>query len=130
MRVTVKVIAPPSVADAEEIANTGAASSLVIVPVAVLAVERTVPVGLLNVTLKVSFASKMESPLTLRVIVFAVSPAAKLTVPVGKVPPKSAALAGLVPLPVTAKLALLAMVISPDRVTVKVKALVPVFPSV
>ena len=32
VRVTVKVIAPPSVADAEAIANTGEASSLVIVP--------------------------------------------------------------------------------------------------
>ena len=124
-----KVIAPPSFADAEAIANTGAASSLVIVPVAVLAVERTAPVGLLNVTLKVSFASKMESPLTLTVIVFVVSPARKLTLPVGKVPPKSAALAGLTPLPITAKLALLAMDVSPERVTVNVNGVVPLFPS-
>ena len=34
----VKVITPPSVADAEEIANTGAASSLVIVPVTAVVV--------------------------------------------------------------------------------------------
>ena len=100
-----------------------------IVTVALLAVERTAPVGLLNETVKVSSASKMESPLTLTVIVFVVSPAAKLTVPVGKVPPKSAALAGLVPLPVTAKLALLARDVSPERVTVKVNGAFPLFPS-
>ena len=63
MRVTVKVIAPPSVADAEEIANTGAASSLVIVPVAVpLVALRVAPlVGALKVAVKVSLPSKMVS---------------------------------------------------------------------
>ena len=43
------------------------------------------------------------SAATFTVIVLLVSPAAKLTVPVGKAPPvKSAAVAGLAPLPVTA----------------------------
>ena len=45
----------------------------------------------------------MLSPATLTVMVLLVSPAAKLTVPVGNTPPvKSAAAAGLAPLPVTA----------------------------
>ena len=52
-----------------------------------------------------------------------------MTVPVGMVPPKSAALAGLAPVPVTAQLALLIPVVSPVRVTVKVKAVSPSLPS-
>lgn len=76
-------------------------SSLVIVPIAVDG-ENLALVGLLKVTMKFSSGSAVESPLTLTVIVFgAVSPAAKLIVPVGKVPPKSAALAGLATVPVT-----------------------------
>jgi hypothetical protein len=47
-------------------------------------------------------------------------------VPEGSTPPaKSAALAGAPPLPVTAKLALLAVAVPPLRVTVKVKPVVP-----
>ena len=43
--------------------------------------------GLDSVTLKLSSGSTMVSPLTLTVIVLLVSPAAKLTVPDGSVPP-------------------------------------------
>ena len=46
-----------------------------------------------------------------------------------KVPPKSAASAGFVPVPVTVKVAELTPVVSPLRVTVKVKAVFPEFPS-
>ena len=52
------------------------------------------------------------------------------TVPDGKAAPtKSDPVAGLAPLPVTAQLALLAMLVSPPRVTVKVNGvLAPVVP--
>ena len=78
-------------------------SSLRMVLVAV-AVPMVVPaLGLDSVTVKFSLGSTVASPATLTVIVLLVSPAAKLTVPVGKAPPvKSAATAGLAPLPVTA----------------------------
>ena len=50
----------------------------------------------------------------------------KLTVPEGKAAPaKSGAVAGLAPLPVTAQLALLAMLVLPPRVTVKLNAVFP-----
>src|SRR4051812_45952372 len=66
------------------------------------------------------------SPATLTVIVLLVSPAAKLTVPDGKTAPaKSDPAAGLAPLPVTAQLALVAILVLPSRVTVKVKAVLP-----
>ncbi|MFM5957229.1 MAG: hypothetical protein ACKOQ2_08695, partial [Dolichospermum sp.] len=56
---------------------------------------------------------------------------ANQTVVEGKTPPtKSLASAGLVPEPVTAQLTLLAPVVLTARVTVKVKALLPLFPSV
>ena len=113
------------------IARLAAVSSLVIVPVA-LAVVRVAPlVGLERVTAKVSFCSTVVSPCTFTVITLLVCPAAKLTVPLGRVLfAKSVALAGLVPLPVTAQLAVLAPLVLPERVTVKVKALLPVLPSV
>ena len=58
-----KIIAPPSVADAEAIANTGAASSLVIVPVAVPLVAIIVAplVAALRVAVKVSLPSNTVS---------------------------------------------------------------------
>ena len=101
-----------------------------IVPV-VLAVPRTVPaLGLDSVTVKPSFDSTAVSPATFTAIDLLVSPAAKLTVPVGRLPPaKSAAVAGLLPLPPTTKAAVEAAVVLPVRVTVKVKAVVPLFPS-
>ena len=63
VRVTVKVITPPSVADAEAIANTGAASSLLMVPVAELLVVLIVAplVAALRVAVKVSLPSNRVS---------------------------------------------------------------------
>ena len=69
------------------------------------------------------------SPLTWTVTVFVTSPAAKLTVPPGRLPPKSAASAGLAPLPATAQATLPLPAVPPPRVTVKVKAVVPLLPS-
>ena len=91
------------------------------VPVAV-AVPMAVPaLALLNDTVKPSSDSKVLSPATSTVMILLVSPAAKLTVPVGSTPPtKSAATAGFVPEPVTAQLAVLACATAPERVTVKV----------
>ena len=69
-----------------------------------VAVPMVVPaLGLDRATVKFSADSTVLSPATFTVMVLLVSPAAKLTVPVGKAPPvKSAAVAGLAPLPVTA----------------------------
>src|SRR5438067_13751675 len=65
-------------------------------------------------------------PISLTVIVLLVSPAAKLTVPEGKAAPtKSDPAAGLAPLPVTAQLALVAVLVLPPRVTVKVNGVLP-----
>ncbi len=91
-------------------------SSFWIVPVAV-AVVRVVPVvGLERVTVKSLLGSKVLSPLTLTVITLLVCPAVKLTVPVGRMlPEKSAALAGLAPLPVTVYLILAVPVLLPLR---------------
>ena len=78
------------------------ASSLTMVPVAA-AVAMVVPaLGADSVTVKPSLASTVVSPATLMVTSLLVSPAAKLTVPVGNAAPvKSAALAALAPLPET-----------------------------
>ena len=106
---------------AAAIASDGpaAASSLRMVPVAV-AVPMAVPaLGFDSVSVKPSVDSTTVSPATFTVIVLLVSPAAKLTVPVGNTPPaKSAAVAGLAPLPVTAKAAVEAPAVLPLRVTV------------
>ena len=93
------------------------------------AVPREVPaLGLDSVTVKFSLDSTVASPATLTVIVLLVSPAAKLTVPLGKAPPvKSAAVAGLAPLPVTAKAAVDAPVVPPVG-SLKVKAVLPLCP--
>ena len=70
------------------------------------------------------------SPATFTVTVWLVWPVAKLTVPPGRAPPsKSAALNGAAPLPVTANLALWDTEVSPLRVTVKVSAVLPDWPS-
>src|SRR5437899_2901182 len=99
------------------------ASSLRIVPFAE-AVPRMAPaLGLDSVTVKASSGSTWVSPATPIVMTFEVSPPAKLTVPDGSTPPvKSAPLTAA---PVTAQLALAAPLVSPVRVTVKVKAVVP-----
>ena len=49
------------------------------------------PVALDRVSVNASLDSTTASPATLMVMTLLVSPAAKLTVPVGSVPPKSAA---------------------------------------
>jgi len=105
-------------------------SSFSMVPVAVAVVIVAALLGLDRVTVKVSSASMLVSPLTLTVMILEVSLAAKVTVPVGNVPPKSAALAGLAPVPVTAHLTVFIPVVLPERVTLKVKALLPELPSV
>ncbi len=106
VRVTVKVngVLPelPSNLTASVAAICSAVSSLAIVPEAVAVVIVAPPEALDSVTEKPSSDSTAASPLTLTVIVLAVSPEAKLTAPLGSVPPKSAALAGVPPLPVTA----------------------------
>ena len=88
-------------------------------------------VGLESVTVKFSLGSIVVSPWILIVITLLISAAAKFTVPVGNTPPtKSVALAGFVPDPITAQLTELTPVVLPERFTVKVKALLPLFPSV
>ena len=88
------------------------------------------PLGLLSVTVKASSSSTTVSPLTCTVMVWLVSTAAKATVPEGSAAaPKSAALAGLEPEPVTAQAANEAPLVSPERLTVKLKALEPASPS-
>ena len=83
------------------------------------------PTGFESVTVKPSSGSSSVSPVTTRAISCSTSPAAKLTVPEGSVPPKSAASAS----PETPKSTEAAPVVSPDRLTVKVKSVVPVSPS-
>ncbi len=78
----------------------GAASSFEIVPVDVT-VFRPDDV---TVSVKVSFGSTAILSATRTVIVLVVSPAAKVPLPLGSIPPKSAASAKLLPKPVTAQL--------------------------
>ena len=134
VRVTVKVkgVLPdwPSALSALVAAidnDAGATSSLRMRPLAE-AMPRLVPApGLDSVTEKASSGSTMLSPATPMVMTFEVSPAAKLTVPDGSTPPvKSAPLTAA---PVTAHWALERPVRSPVRVTVKVKSVLPDWPS-
>ena len=107
--------------------DAGAKSSLWMTPVAD-AVPRLVPgPGSDRMTVKLSSPSSWVSPATWRVIVFEVSPIPSVTVPEGSVPPAKSApfTAG----PLTAQLAVAGRVVSPVRVTVKVKAVVPASPS-
>ncbi|MEZ5667269.1 MAG: hypothetical protein R3F55_07520 [Alphaproteobacteria bacterium] len=109
-RVTVKVNAVepllPSALSALSAAMdncAGSASSLRMVPVALAVATVAPPEAFDSVTAKVSSLSTVVSPATCTVIVFDVSPAAKLTVPLGSTPPaKSAAPAALLPEPATA----------------------------
>ena len=102
VRVKVNAVVPPlpSAFTAEAMPTDTAASSL-----AMVAPDEAVPIasppdGFDSVTTIVSSGSTWESPTTVSVIVRLVSPAAKVTVPVGNVPPeKSDALAGLAPDP-------------------------------
>ena len=131
VRVTVKVNAElpdwPSALSALVAAIDSDASSLPMRPFAE-AVPMTVPaLALDSVTEKASFDSTAVSPATSMLMTFEPSPAAKLTVPVGTTPPvKSAALTAA---PATAHWALEAPLRSPVRVTVKVKAELPDWPS-
>ena len=131
VRVTVKVnaVVPdwPSTLSALVAAIDRDASSLRMVPNAV-AVASVAPVlGFDNLTLKASLASCVVSPATLTVMIFDVSPAAKLTVPEGRTPPTKSA--PLTVAPPTVHIALCATEVSPVRVTVKVNAVVPDWPS-
>ena len=87
------------------------------------------PTAFDSATVKSSFVSTVESPLTEMVNVRVNSPAAKVIVPLGNVPPKSAASAGVPPRPLTVKSADASPLVSPVRVTVKVNGVVPLFPS-
>ena len=134
VRVTVKVkaVVPdwPSALSALIAAidsEAGATSSLRMTPVAD-AVPRAVPgPGADRVTVKVSLPSTWVSPATLTVMTFELSPAAKLTRPDGSTPPVKSAPS--TPAPLTAQWALSAPLRSPTRVTVKVNAVLPDWPS-
>ena len=105
-------------------------SSLRIVPMADAVPNVAPALGFDSVTVNPSLTSITVSDATLTVIVFDVSPAAKLTVPLGStLPEKSEADAGLAPLPVRDHDTLCAAPVSPVRVTVKVNGVVPEFPS-
>jgi len=88
-----------------------------------------IPTAFESVTVNPSSGSTIVSPTTLSVITLLVSFAAKLICPVGKVPPKSALVAGFAPLPATEYVTLAAFVVNPIRVTLKVNGVVPEFPS-
>ena len=96
-----------------------------------LAVARVMSVdGLERVTVKPWAALVTVLGATSMVMVWLVCPAAKLTVPEGSTPPaKSAAIAGLLPLPATVQAAEAAIEVLPPRVTVKVNGVVPDVPS-
>src|SRR5262245_66690813 len=82
--------------------------------------------GFDSITVKPSSDSITVSAATLTVTVFDVSPAAKLTVPLGSaLPEKSEADAGLAPLPVSDQDTLCAEPMSPVRVIVNVNGVVP-----
>src|SRR3954468_4601626 len=75
----------PSTTEASEMLSAGgtgggATSSLVMVPAPVPS-AKVAPVGLERTTLKLSLASTAASPIAATVIVFCVSPAAKVSVP-------------------------------------------------
>ncbi len=141
MRVTVKVNAVgvdpvPSTLTALVAAIDSEASSLLIVPLAVIAaaVPRVAPpVGADSVTLKPSLPSTRLSAKTLIGINFVVSPAKKLTVPVGNFPPtKSVAADAVAPVPFVAdaNFTLAGTLIPPVRVTVNVSGVeLPSVPS-
>src|SRR5262249_61487359 len=97
-----------------------AAAAVVVVPA----------LGAESVTVKASSASTVVSPATLMVTSLLVSPAAKLTVPLGNAAPvKSAAVAALAPLPATVYVADDAPVVSPEPATVNPNGVLPLLPS-
>lgn len=107
-------------------------SSSKMVPIAVAVVIVAPLVGLERVTAKVSLSSTVVSPWTPRRSSLLVSPGAKVyTLDRGNEEPprKSRPLAGFVPVPVKDIVTAFVPVVLPVRVIVKVKAVVPVFPS-
>ena len=87
------------------------------------------PVGGERATVKVSLGSRSVSPTTLTVIVFEVSPLAKLTVPVSVPVTSEASAPPAPPGKLTVQVAPTAPSEPPVRLTVKVKAVVPALPS-
>ena len=109
----------------------GAASSLVIVPVATARVSVAPPCGSVSVTEKVSLASNTVSPSTGSRISAVVAPAANVTVPVRTRPvAKSLSSAIAVPLPrFSVQVADTSPAVPSLRVTVKTMSRVPLSPS-
>ena len=99
-------------------------SSLMMRPVAVASTMfwgvLSLSLALLMVTVKPSSSSTSRSVATVMLMVRVVSFGSKVRVPAGRLPPKSAALAALAPLPVTAQSTVAAWLTAPARVTVKV----------
>ena len=133
-RVTLKVIGVvplwPSSAATTRAATCrvgGATSSLRIVAVAEPVPMEAPPVGLARATWKTSSGSTVRSPRTVTVTVLLVCQAARLTVPEGRTPPVKSAASALPP--ATCHATLTAGRPSPERVTVKVKGIVPLWPS-
>jgi hypothetical protein len=121
--VNVKAVLPlfPSNWSADPAAIDRPASSFRIVPVADDVPSVVPALGFDSVTVNPSSDSYVVSPATLTVTVLLVSPAAKLTVPLGKNPPtKSEPDAAFEPLPATVHVALDEPLVSPLRVTVNV----------
>ena len=108
---------------------TAAVSSLIIVPDAV-AVVIDAPVALDRLMVNASSASYSLSPATLTVMVLVVSPAAKVRVPFGSVPPaKSSAVAGFGSPPPADQLTVVTAEVNPVLVAVNVNGVVPELPS-
>jgi hypothetical protein len=95
-----------------------AGSSFRITPNAVSVTSAAATVGLESWTLKVSSVSIVWSPAIDTVMVLVVSPSAKVTLPLGSVPPKS--VPSRVSDPLTCQSTVSAPDRLPDRVTVKV----------
>ncbi len=93
LKVRVRVSAsPPSAIEVLTALMFTVASSLrMVVTALAVPMDRLAP-GLPRVTVRTSLASGVLSPVRVRVMVWLVSPTAKLMVPLGRVPPKSAAL--------------------------------------
>ena len=105
-------------------------SSFRMVPEAFAVAIVAPPLGLLSVTVNPSSGSTIVSPAMGIVIVFAVSPAVKMTAPDGNTPPtKSAPSTGFAPSPMTEKVTVVSPLVSPLRVTVNVNGVLPASPS-
>ncbi len=119
----------PSTLSAEVGVTDTLVSSFRTVPLAV-EVRIVAPLAPDRFTSNPSSGSTSVSAETSIMISILVSPSAKFTVPLGRLPPKSSPLTGSSPCPRTMKLALAAPDEFPVRVTVKVKPVLPESPSV